>query len=616
MSVSVSGYNDFYEQFMFSASTSVPLDIVLERTGVDLKGRYPSSGEATVSYSGEYSMTFRNLGCSRTGSASLSGSWSGTINYHLVGTYDSVEKTVSIGIIKEFSDTPSVDYCSGAMGDPVHLLFGLTGTGALGTIGGAFKFGLEGGRNSYSGILEYWESSTQHTSYGVSAQLTLVSATEPPTPVETTTTTATTTAETTTTITTTSEFTTTEECLLTLTPKLPGAGGENIGKNDRTSYRLSLEWTGDIPASGLRIRYEVSELSGLNLQFMGINAEFSFNPVTIYQASVSHLLNIETDDAAEGTYNLRVVATIDDPVWEGPPCSAEALVFLTVGEDSVTRLTFPTLGRVSSIQGNVEIARGESGEKLQANAGTEVKAGDILVTGSESDTIVGIVSKNGLVQLWKDTATMFVGIESRPDSDGTEVVLTLQPRATACQGLSDSALMSCDLFYELLAESGIPEHLALEVLGTAVILSIWEGTVHFVSGDYEGELTINLILTPTAVIIPRGTEFTVEVASDGTTTVSTFQGFVEVVDLVSGDSITLGADQRLVLPAVGGLSEDEMRSLRTAFDPKSVEQWWSPSGQPPLVGTNYLLSIILPIIGISVAAGILLMRRRSKKVPR
>lgn len=706
----------FYEQFTMSASVSVPLQMDATWVGSYWEGRYPASGSITASYSGEFSITFRNIGCSATGAGSVSGSLSGTVSYHLALGSSFEEGTINLGIVVDRHEGSSVrdyDYCVAPYGDPFDLLFGYVAGdayGALATItrGGQNFYGLifplDGGKQQYSGVIEGWESSYRQTHYEGKAELSLVSTTEP---TETTTTTTTSdgpfdfdfsvepmeaevilgssvqfevtvvvlqgTPElvalrapgsdygvtytflesgsnvfvdippyTVTLVVSTSEytdlgrwsfeiwadtqsgllhkqtvyFTVLDEAApkvcprLSLVPELPTVSGERVSPKDSTSYRLSLEWGGSIPASGLPVSYSVSELSGLNLEALGIVASFTFNPVTIYQSSVSHLLQIQTKGASEGAYDIVVVATVEDPS-SGLTCSAEAVVALEVSEDFVTRLTFPTLGRVSSIQGNVEIAKGESGEKLQASTGSEVNVGDILVTGSDSDTIIGIESKNGLVQLWKDTATMFVGIERRAESNGTEVVLTLLPRATACQGLSDSALVRCDLFYEFLAESGIPERLAPEFLGTVVLLSMWQGVMHFHSGDYEGELTIDWILTRNVAIAPFGTDFTVEVASDGTTTVSTFEGVVIVVDLVSGDRVRLGSNEQLVLPEVAGLSEEEMSSLTTTFDPNTVTRWWEP--QPLFQAQALTIGLPVAAAALIVAIGAIVLKRRSRR---
>jgi len=81
--------------------------------------------------------------------------------------------------------------------------------------------------------------------------------------------------------------------------------------------------------------------------------------------------------------------------------------------------------------------------------------------------------------------------------------------------------------------------------------------------------------TPTCVVAVRGTEFTVSVNEDGTTTVTALQGLVDVRDLASNASVTLEPSQTITVPKVpGGLQQQDMRGRVRTVTPASIERWW------------------------------------------
>jgi hypothetical protein len=86
------------------------------------------------------------------------------------------------------------------------------------------------------------------------------------------------------------------------------------------------------------------------------------------------------------------------------------------------------------------------------------------------------------------------------------------------------------------------------------------------------------ISTPSVVLANLGTEFTVEVAGDNATTVTVFEGMVDVQDRTSGSNVTIATNQTLTIPPVpGGLTPQEMSALITEVDTASVNRWWGTS---------------------------------------
>lgn len=73
----------------------------------------------------------------------------------------------------------------------------------------------------------------------------------------------------------------------------------------------------------------------------------------------------------------------------------------------------------------------------------------------------------------------------------------------------------------------------------------------------------------------RGTEFTVSVDEDGTTTVMTLDGSVEVEDRTSHAGILLEAGQMVTVPKTpGGFTQQDMLTRVKAVQPESIDRWW------------------------------------------
>jgi hypothetical protein len=88
--------------------------------------------------------------------------------------------------------------------------------------------------------------------------------------------------------------------------------------------------------------------------------------------------------------------------------------------------------------------------------------------------------------------------------------------------------------------------------------------------DYNNRI----VLTPRAAILPVGTQYMVQVAPDGATTVTTFNGTVIVMDLISREGVVVETNHKVTLPnSSTGLGEQELQQLITEADPESADQW-------------------------------------------
>ena len=131
------------------------------------------------------------------------------------------------------------------------------------------------------------------------------------------------------------------------------------------------------------------------------------------------------------------------------------------------------------------------------------------------------------------------------------------------------------------------------------------------------------VITPIAVASVRGTEFTVNVDEDGTTTVMVLEGFVEVRDLTSNAGISLPARQMVVLPSIpGGLTQQDMLGKVKVVWPETIDRWWekdsAATGEQPVVrapsgiGTVVMVVVAVIVIVMALIFALLLRRRHGR----
>jgi hypothetical protein len=82
-----------------------------------------------------------------------------------------------------------------------------------------------------------------------------------------------------------------------------------------------------------------------------------------------------------------------------------------------------------------------------------------------------------------------------------------------------------------------------------VLLEVERGSVRGIFGQLpESDRSDRLVTTPSAVLAVRGTDYGVEVSKNGDTTVSVFEGIVEVRDLVGlGEPRRIGRNQSVTI---------------------------------------------------------------------
>lgn len=146
-----------------------------------------------------------------------------------------------------------------------------------------------------------------------------------------------------------------------------------------------------------------------------------------------------------------------------------------------------------------------------------------------------------------------------------------------------------------------------------IIIYIYNGIMWFdkkIAADYHGS---SMVLTPTAAITTDGTQFIVEVAPDGATTVTTLEGTVFVMDLASRKTVILGVNSKVTVPkTAAGLGEQELQQSLIEIDPESIDQFWIKDADLPKNEKLIFYAIPLMIIVVGII-GLLFAKKLRKK---
>ena len=263
------------------------------------------------------------------------------------------------------------------------------------------------------------------------------------------------------------------------------------------------------------------------------------------------------------------------------------------------------IGKIKVSAGTVKILR--DGRITPIGNGYEVRAGDAIKT--DKDEIIGIVSKDGLVQLSGDTRVGFIGLEFDPIANRN--VISPPPDAPWAADPSSFKLeVDNDAFWQALYQDLVDFHIenppahfkscakvffgdptSLTSCGVDTAAFVYGGVAWF-EKKIDEDFPPGIVLTPTAAITTTGTEFTVEVAEDGTTTVTTLQGNVIVTDLTSRNSVFVNTDEQFIVSNLGKPQENVIK-----VDSESIDKWWNDEepaqDQTPEIGGFQVVTILL-----------------------
>jgi hypothetical protein len=276
------------------------------------------------------------------------------------------------------------------------------------------------------------------------------------------------------------------------------------------------------------------------------------------------------------------------------------------------------LGSVSLVKGPAWFTN--TGVNVPLSSG-QMGSGATVLTGN--NTIVGFTYpyQDGTVYLDGNTAAGWVALTSEPAPDN-QIAYSVYPFNTALP--QSWGTEGWETIGGMVLEAAIGVTFFGEAVGTAAAVAIVvEGGVFVLHHGtaYMNEHYPHLFQVPQGVIAGGKTEYVVNV-SDGVTTVQVIDGPVYFIDPVTNNTITIDTNQMLTLPPAGqsGFSEQDLQSDVSAFNPASINQWWTqttPNAFNDLanflsVYQPMIIAVVIVAIIIAVAAVVASMRRKTK----
>jgi hypothetical protein len=246
--------------------------------------------------------------------------------------------------------------------------------------------------------------------------------------------------------------------------------------------------------------------------------------------------------------------------------------------------TSTNLASVSEIQGSTWFAATGAPVTLQSpiEAGAEVQTGN--------DAIIGFnyPDNGGTVYLGANSVAGWVYLESQTDLITGNISYIVVPPLTGSYSFSEgiepeefgqagiSIAAEVAVGFGIMFVTGVPITLggAVVVEGT-LLLGTGIAYIHEQLSPQEGTFDVRPIQVPQGLLIGAGTDYVVEVFN-GSTTIQVMEGSVIFVDQYTNNSITVGANQMLTLPAgvQTGFSQQDLQAKVSNFDASSINQWW------------------------------------------
>ncbi|MGA3059384.1 MAG: hypothetical protein ABSD92_03340 [Candidatus Bathyarchaeia archaeon] len=284
--------------------------------------------------------------------------------------------------------------------------------------------------------------------------------------------------------------------------------------------------------------------------------------------------------------------------------------------------TQPTFNRY---MGSVSLDKGSAwftntGINAPLSSG-QMDSGATVLTGN--DSIVGFTypMQDGTVYLDGNTAAGWVALTSEPAPDN-QIAYSMYPFNTALPPVWGQDAK--DMLISMPLEATLAVALFGEAIGTAAAVTlVVEGGVFLIhyGSAYINERNSHLVQVPQGVIAGENTKYVVNV-SNGMTTVQVVDGPVYFVDPVTNNTITVDSNQMLTLSQGGqsGFSEQDLQSDLSAFNPASVNQWWTQTTANASNGfasflSNYqsmTVAIIAVAIIMAIAATVVAKRKGTK----
>ena len=354
-------------------------------------------------------------------------------------------------------------------------------------------------------------------------------------------------------------------------PASPPIGGE-------------IDFTGTVSSSS----FTASE-TGSQLTSEQLTGTFTTNIIT---ATLS--------GTAETSDQNGLVVTLTSSGSSGTSPTSEPTSSSTTGQQLASRY----YGNIESVKGQAGTPNGSGNTPLstgQMASGTEIQTGSNGIVAFETP------NQGGTVYLGANSDAGWVGLTSEPAPDnGIQYMIYPQVSSGSIFPNGNEQLM--DLAYS------IPLDVALGVLvfshpfGEAVAVGLFvEGGAFLIPSGvaYVKETVSHLIAVPQGAFAGENTEYTVDVSSDGTTTVQVLEGPVIFMDPVTNNTVTVNTNEVLTLPPAqqSGFSSQDLQSDVSTLDSASVNHWWTQSQSSTSalsLGGFVNMSLIITVVAVVV----------------
>jgi hypothetical protein len=328
-----------------------------------------------------------------------------------------------------------------------------------------------------------------------------------------------------------------------------------------------------------------------------------------------------------GTFTTDIItATL---TGTGETTDQNGIVVTRTSSPTSTPTLSPTSTPTPNNWGSVALVKGpawytNTGVNEPITSQSQIGTGTEVLTGNNA--IIGIMSNDGTLQLWENSAMVWVGVEQQSSSNQQVSLKTVQPPPVPTdaimsswegEGLIDEGLGPLGLFIG--GTSSLVESSAKPIVVDGLIFLL-EGAGHFVSSSNSQDETYHVepIVVPQGYLVPfPDPEFTVNVSNE-TTIVQVLNGSVAYLDPVTSNSVIIGPNQTLTLPNQQGFSQQELNADISPSNPNSINQWWTQTtaANSPLNGLidQPLMLVLVVVLIVAIVAAIVAISRRKGRI--
>jgi len=327
----------------------------------------------------------------------------------------------------------------------------------------------------------------------------------------------------------------------------------------------------------------------------------------------SNIITATLSGTAEETDQNGIVVTQTSSATSGPTTNPANTPTAT-NEQLASRY----YGDISSVKGQAW-SLGSSGNTPlstgQIVSGTEIQTGNNGIVAFETP------NQGGTVYLGANSDGGWVGLTSEPAPDNG-ITYMIYPLVSGGTIFPNGAEQLSDLKYSVPLDVAIAVLVFTHPLGQSLAIATFvEGGAFLIPNGvaYVKETVSHLIAVPQGAIAGENTEYTVNVSSNGITTLQVIEGPVIFMDPTSNNTVTVQSNQVLTLPPTqaNGFSKSDLQSYLSTLDGSSVNQWWAQGSTSSFsmggfMNSSTMMAIVVVVVVAALAAVAALAVRKKR----